>query len=135
MYEYDYTKVSVFLLVVMCVFKICVLCCSVLGLEFWTRLRNESGWGWRNWLVWCRGLSVGGRERKSLLGLGLGLGAWEHGDGFFELRVVVPVKGECVVMRKCHGLGEDDFVTEELDQFETDCLLVFRHAFSTASVQ
>lgn len=130
-YEYDYTKVSGFLLVVMCVFKVCVLCCSVLGLDLRTILWNESGWEWRALLIWWRGLSVWGREWRDLLVLGLRLGAWERGDGFCKLRVVVRVEGECVVMREGHGFGEGGFVTEELDQFETDCLLVFRHALNS----
>jgi hypothetical protein len=134
-YEYDYTKVRGFLLVVMCVFEVCVLCYSVMDLDLRAILWNESEWEWRDWLFWCRGLSVRGRRCKDLLGLGLRRGAWERGDGFFMLRVVVPVEGECVVMRKEHGLGQEGFVTKELDQFETDCLLIFQHAFSTASMQ
>jgi len=134
-YEYDYTKVSGFLLVVMCVFKVCVLCYSVMDLDFRAILWNEFGWECRDWLVWCPGSSVWGRGCNDLLGLGLGRGVWERGDGFFMLRVVVPVEGECVVMRKEHGLGQEGFVTEELDQFETDCLLIFQHAFSTSSTQ
>jgi hypothetical protein len=131
-YEYDSTKVSAFLLVVMCVFKVCVL-----GLDLRRIFWNESGWEWRSLLRGCPGLNVWGREWGDLLVLGLGLGAWERGrgDGFCKLRVVVPVEGECVVMRKGHSFGEGGFVTEELDQFETNCLLIFRHAISTASVQ
>jgi hypothetical protein len=107
----------------------------------WYRAWKETSvWGrmWRDLLVSCRGwqgLSVLRREWKNLLELRLALGARERGDGFCRLRVVVPVEGECVVMKRGHGFREEGFVTEELDQLENDCLLIIRHAFSKASMQ
>jgi hypothetical protein len=161
-YENDYTQVSGFLLVVMLVIKICVLCCSVVDLDLdpdprtilwigsgrawrdsqgWYQAWKETSvWGrmWRDLLVSCRawqGLSVLRREWKNLLGLRLGLGVRERGYGFCRMRVIVPVEGECVVMKRGHGFRKECFATEELDQWENDCLLIIRHAFSKASIK